>query len=237
MTPVRGVVFLNSHRRLWRYAVWPIASNVVLTLGIIAGAMWLLYAVHPIWSPTFATQWLNTIIESIVLIVSILIILIVGAIVWLLLGGVLLGHFHGILAEKVERAIGIDESLLKSVPIMYDVIDTLRGLAMTIFALMLSFIPIVGPPLAYYNEAMVFGLDTLDHPMALRGKRRVDKLKFIRRHRLHTLGLGTVVFLFFLIPIIGAVFVTTAVTGAVLLHRDLEAHGKTVGHYQPTVES
>jgi uncharacterized protein involved in cysteine biosynthesis len=60
--------------------------------------------------------------------------------------------------------------------------------------------------------------------------RRREKLQFARRHHAHVLGLGTAMALVTLVPIVNAVLLTTAVTGAVLLHRRLaEAEAAPAG--------
>jgi uncharacterized protein involved in cysteine biosynthesis len=76
---------------------------------------------------------------------------------------------------------------------------------------------------SYYFTSYTLGLEYFDYPLALRGLRRPEKLAFGRRHRLHVLGLGTAVAILALVPIVNAVLLTTAVTGAVLLHRQIAA--------------
>ena len=73
-----------------------------------------------------------------------------------------------------------------------------------------------------YYDALLFGEDYFDYPLALRGKRRHEKKEFVRKHRYYTLGLGAAVFLAGFIPIVGAVLLAAAVVGAVQLHRRLE---------------
>ena len=86
-----------------------------------------------------------------------------------------------------------------------------------------QFVPVVGSILglcgSYYFTCSTLGLNFLDYPLGLRGQRRREKLLFVRQHRMHTLGLGTVVAMLVIVPVVNAVFLTTAVTGAVLLHR------------------
>ena len=69
---------------------------------------------------------------------------------------------------------------------------------------------------------MLIGFDLLSYPLSLRGKRRSERVAFVRRHRPRTLGLGAVVVAFEFIPIFGAVFLTTAVVGSVLIHQRVE---------------
>ena len=54
-----------------------------------------------------------------------------------------------------------------------------------------------------------FGISGADHLV----------LAFARRHRWHTLGLGTAVAALAFVPVVNAVFLTTAVAGAVLLRK------------------
>ncbi len=93
--------------------------------------------------------------------------------------------------------------------------------------LLLNIVPIVGSIVAIcggmYFQWFILGLDYLDFPMSLRGIRREQKRAFAKHHRWHTLGLGAAVFLLILIPAIGAIFLTTAAAGAVLLHRRLSS--------------
>ena len=87
-------------------------------------------------------------------------------------------------------------------------------------------VPVVGTMAglcgSYYFTCATLGFEYFDFPMALRGMRRREKLAFVRRHRACTLGLGTVVMAMAMLPILNALFLTTAVIGAVLLHRRLE---------------
>jgi uncharacterized protein involved in cysteine biosynthesis len=65
------------------------------------------------------------------------------------------------------------------------------------------------------------GLDFFDYPLSLRGKRRAEKRLFGRQHRPCVLGTGTAVAMLSLVPLLNALLLTTAVTGAVLVHRRL----------------
>jgi hypothetical protein len=56
-------------------------------------------------------------------------------------------------------------------------------------------------------------------PRSLRGERRIAQFRYARGISRQTVGLGAAAFLFQFVPIIGAVFLTSAVVGAVLLHR------------------
>ena len=70
-------------------------------------------------------------------------------------------------------------------------------------------------------DAYILGAEFLGYPLELRGQRWRDRQAFAKQWVGATVGLGIVVTGLMLIPIVGAVFQTTAVVGAVLLHRKL----------------
>jgi len=156
-----------------------------------------------------------------------------AAATWILLNGILTGHYCAKLAEAVERQLGMPPEEICEVPLRYQVADALRDSAALLVVngglLMLNCVPLVGSLVAVcgalYFNCWVFGRDYLDFPMALRGMDRKEKRAFCGRHRWHTLGLGAVVLLLGLVPLLGAFVLTTAATGAVLLHRRLAAEG------------
>jgi uncharacterized protein involved in cysteine biosynthesis len=125
--------------------------------------------------------------------------------------------------------LGTSSDDLKDIPLSYQIMDALRdgGVLVAINAgcLMLSCVPVVGSlvglVVAFCFDSYIFGRQYLDFPMQLRGMRSVDRRAIADRHRGHTLGLGAAVLLFNLIPLVGAIILTTAVTGAVLLYRQL----------------
>ena len=153
----------------------------------------------------------------------------VSAIIWVILQGVLCGHFYSKLAEQVELQLGMVREDIQEVPFAHQIRDTLgdAGLltGVNLGLLMLHCMPGIGSIVSaggsYYFTCMTLGLDYFGHPLALRGKRRAEMRAFARRHRAHTLGLGTAVAVVSLVPLINAVLLTTAVAGAVLLHRRL----------------
>ena len=142
---------------------------------------------------------------------------------------VLCGLFYEKLARQVELQLGVLPGELKNVPLMPQAIDTLKDLCQLAFfyvaCIMVQFVPVVGSILgmcgSYYYTCSTLGLEFLSYPLFLRGQLRTERRRFARRNRWATLGLGTAVMILMLVPIVNAVFLTTAVTGAVLLHRQL----------------
>jgi CysZ protein len=228
-TPWRGFQYMRKHPKLWAYGWAPVLINLAITtltlLGLIAALIYGIQYIHANATP----DWWGRTLEVVYILA-----LIVGAIgitlaVYFLLASALCGYFYSLLAHEVEKQLGIDESTIKDVPVSYQILDagrdflTIAGTAIGCF--FLGCIPlvggVVGACVSFYVDCFVFGYDYLDLPMALRGQRRKDKRAFARQHRPQVLGLGLIVFLFNFIPILGSVMLTTAATGAVLLHRQL----------------
>jgi len=234
--PLEGLRYLVAHAELWRYAILPIVLNVLVTglvLLILVGAgAWFAVRIHPSFSPT----WWGTVLEILAGAGILVVALALAAIAWLLLNGILCGHFYAKLAKRVELQLGTPPEALREVPLGQQIVDTFRDvgalLAINIGLLLLNIVPLVGSVaallLGVYFDGFIFGRDYLDYPMSLRGMPRAMKLQLARSHRWQTIGLGTGVFAFTLVPIIGSVLNAGAAVGAVLLfHRWPEAQSLT----------
>lgn len=227
--PWHGFLFMRRNPSLWPYAAMPILLNVVISVFVLALLVLSVIVFSVYIHPSFpeGAKGLSLEIASIVL----LLILAIGiaAAVWMLLGGILCGYYYEKLAREVELKLGTRPEDLKEIGLRYQIADTFRDFsALAVVNAGLLFvhcIPVLGSIVgvcgALYFNCYIFGVDYFDFPLALRGMRRKEKREFIRRHRSHTLGLGAVVVLFNLVPVFGAVILTTAAIGAVLLHRRL----------------
>jgi uncharacterized protein involved in cysteine biosynthesis len=148
---------------------------------------------------------------------------------WMTMQCVLCSFFYDKLARHVELQLGVRPGELKDLPLWPQAVDALKDLGQLAFlnvaCILVQFVPVVGTVLglcgSYYFTCSTLGVEFLSYPLALRGLRRSERRRFAGRCRWATLGLGTAVMILMLIPIINAVFLTTAVTGAVLLHRQL----------------
>jgi CysZ protein len=234
--PWVGLWFLNAHRELWKYAAAPIAANLVITFAVlaflIASAVGSISAVRP-WLSGVTADWPNPVrwvAELIVAGLLVIVLLGVAFLLWKFLTGILCGYFYELLAKRVEENLGVAPGELRDLSLSYQIVDTCYDLA-ALLAIHTTFfvvglLPLVGAPLAVTGDFsltwFVFGADYFDYPLALRGWRRGDRRRYCREHLPHTLGLGAVVFFLQLIPFAGALFLTTAVVGAVLLHRRLK---------------
>jgi CysZ protein len=228
--PWDGLRHMLRHPALWRYAVIPILLNLAITATVLVLAVIAAVAVGRWLHPMFddgGWGWTGRIAAYAGLAVATL-----GATaaVWVLLQGMLCGYFYGLLAREVELQLGLPPDQLREVSLGYQVVDALRDFAVLVAAngglLLLNCVPVVGSVAAFCGAAwfnsLIFGRDYLNYPLDLRGLRRQEKLVILRRHRAESLGLGAVVLAVNFVPLVGPVLLTTAATGAVLLHRTWE---------------
>jgi CysZ protein len=229
--PWAGFHYMSDHPKLWRYGIWPIVVNLLtsglLFLLLVVAGGYFFTTIHP----KFGEGWLWLLAEVFVGLVFMVIVVAMTVAAWLALQSVLCAWFYDRLARRVELQLGVEPDQLQDVPVLYQATDAVRNVAVLLTinlgCLAIQFIPGLGTVLglcgSYYFTSYTLGLEYFDYPLALRGLRRPEKLAFGRRHRLHVLGLGTAVAILALVPIVNAVLLTTAVTGAVLLHRQIAA--------------
>lgn len=227
--PLAGLRYLSHNVTLWRYGVLPILVNLLITgllLAALAGAgIYFCVAIHP----KFGEGWLWLLAEISVAAMLAIIVLAITVAVWLMMQSILCGFFYDRLARQVEIQLSILPEQLKDVSQWSQVVDTSRDVSqlmlINVGCFAMQFIPAAGPVLglggSYYFTCYLLGLEYFDYPLTLRGYRRAEKMAFAHRHRFHVLGLGTAVAVLAIFPIINALFLTTAVIGAVLLHRRL----------------
>ena len=230
-SPWTGWQYMWEQPSLWRYGLIPLVMNLLVT-GLLAAVLigvagYFIVALHP----TFGEGWLARAFEVLTALAILILALGLSAVVWVVLQGIFCGHFYAKLAEQVELRLGMAREDIQEVPFTHQIVDTLNDAGfltgVNLGFLMLHVVPgvgsVVGAAGSYYFTGMTLGLDFFEHPLALRGKRRAERLAFGRKHRAHTLGLGTGVAVVSLVPLVNAVLLTTVVVGAVLLHRRLAA--------------
>ena len=229
--PWEGFGYLCQHPRLWWYGVVPVVLNLLITgavlLLLLVAAVWFVVYLHPL----FPAGWGWVALEVLCAFGVLLLAVGLALIVWAFLQGSLGGYYLTKLAREVELHLGLSPDQMREVSWGYQFLDACRDVSALVAInggfLLLHVVPgigsVVGVAGSLYFDSMLFGEDYFDYPLALRGKRRHEKKDFIRRNRYYTLGLGAAVFLANFIPLVGAVLLATAVVGAVLLHRRLEA--------------
>jgi uncharacterized protein involved in cysteine biosynthesis len=227
--PWRGFRYMAENPGLWRYAVAPVLLNLLVTglLTVLLGfaGVSLFRTIHS----AFAASWWRLPVEA--LAIGFFVVAALGFLVaaWLVVQSVLCVWFYDRLARKVEQQLGLDPGELKAISLGPQIVDALRDalllVTINIACLALQVVPIFGTTVgacgSYYFTCSTLGYMFLDYPLSLRGMRRKEKLLFVRRHRSHSLGLGTAAMLLAIVPVANAVFLTTAVVGGVLLHRGI----------------
>lgn len=234
--PREGFAYMCRHPALWRYAVVPILLNVLITAVVFAilvgAAFYFAVKIHP----RFAGGWGWRLLEVLAGLGLLAAAVGLALAAWVLLNGILCGHYHAKLAREVELQLGLPPDQVRDVPFSYQVADGFRDLGALLAInggfLLLNVVPVIGSVIAIvgslYFDCYVFGRDYMDFPLALRGRRRSDKKKFCRDHRGHTVGLGAAVLLCNFVPVVGAIPLSTAAAGAVLLHRRLAGQSGVV---------
>jgi CysZ protein len=229
LVPWDGLSQMRRHPQLWKYGVAPIITNLLITgivlLMLIVGVGFGIYWLHS----AFPDGWGWLVLEVVSGIGLVLLALLGAFVTWLLLQGVLCDHFYSKLARQTELQLGVHPDQFSDVPFMVQVADAVRTVtklvAVNIGLLALHLLPLIGSIAAIfgslYFNSMILGGEFIAYPLDLRGMRRAEKRDFVRRNRFHTLGLGASVMLLILIPMVGAVLLTTAVTGSVLLYHRL----------------
>jgi uncharacterized protein involved in cysteine biosynthesis len=228
--PCRGFVYMAERPSLWPYGLVPVLLNLLITAALGVGFWYGLKAAEARLDAHFSgfgggiLKWLS---------LAGLFLAAIGATVaaWYLLQGILCDYFYRKLAKRVELQLGARPGELYDVGFFADLLDTLLALGALLFFnlcfLFLNCVPVVGSLLAVACSLVftcwVFGVDFLSLPLSLRGLRRWQRRAFAREHPGQTLGLGSVVLLCNLLPLVNSVLLTGAVVGAVLLHREVRS--------------
>jgi CysZ protein len=228
--PWRGLAYLNRHPALWRYGILPLVLNILVTMLVLVGAVWGAIEFGKYIDDRFANSilgWTGEIISILGLVAATVGLTVVG---WLIFGALLTDQFNSVLARRVELSIGTPVNELRELPVLRQMFDALWTALVLLLInaglLLLNCLPVIGSmiaiPLAVVIDGYVFGRDYLDYPLSLRGWPRPRKQQLARRHWPATVGLGMMVLLANLVPILGGILLTTAVVGAVLMYRDLD---------------
>jgi len=212
---------------LWRFAVWPILVNIAVSLA----SLFLAYQVGSHFWQSYANElpiaWWATIVKWCLFFMVVVVALAVAFVAYLLLQSVFCAWFFSQLARHVELFLGTPESELSDPPIVAQISDALRAslklIIVTVLVLLLNVIPVAGSVAALviglYADAFILGSEFFGYPLELRGIRWRDRQRIAKAHLGTTLGLGTIVSLLFLVPILGPAVQATSVVGAVLLFR------------------
>lgn len=229
--PFRGLGHLRRNKVLWLWAIPPALVNTLITLLALTLLVWLSWlAVGYVWQlyGSGFWQWVWRIAASIAAVIGV-----IGAtlVVWLMLVNICAGYLLGILAEKVEKRLGLGQDEVYALSLVRETGDAVveSGKMLTIHgvALLMQFVPVIGAvvalPAVLIADAYLFGSEFFSYPMGVRGKTFKERSAFIRAHRAETLGIGTTILPVTLIPIVGGFMMSFATVGAVLLYREILA--------------
>ncbi|MBB75724.1 MAG: hypothetical protein CMJ75_14560 [Planctomycetaceae bacterium] len=229
--PWDGMRVMRVQPSLWKHALWPVLLNVVIWLVILVGLLWVGGQLLSTLQPWVAEQlpnwsWLSAVSRLIVFLTVVLLCGVLAVVAWFMLTAILCSYFYGLLAEHVEHLLG-DTAKHQPLSMLQEMKDTTFNLLFlavgqaVIFCL--NFLPLIGSVLAFVLgwgfTWYLLGADFFAYPLALRGVRRWQQLKFASGHKAHTLGLGAAVFFCGVVPLLGAVLLTTTVAGSVVLYR------------------
>lgn len=220
---------MTQHARLWRYAVVPMLLNLFITLLVLAGLIYGAYAASGAINRAIPAAWYYWIVKAVLIAVAFVLAIILSIGAFFLLQVVLCCYFYDRLARQVENALGMARADIREVSVLHQACAASRDLASMLgvssLALLLNVVPVAGAAaslgVTLYHGWLTCGLEYLGYAMDLRGMRRQEKIALAKANRPQTLGLGATVFVFNFIPVLGSVVLTTAVVGAVLLHRNL----------------
>lgn len=233
--PWQGWLLLYRHPRLWGWALVPTLVNVLISLVVsgllIGGIVWTADALHDALAGQ-ATGWgwyVAVAAEIAIVLVVSLVLIVLALVVWKILTVIFCGYFFSRLAGEVEQLLGVQPGELRPVSTAAEALGLLLSLLVLLVGstliLALAFIPIVGGVLAFIVGTIftcwIMGLDYLGYPLSLRGVPRWRQYPVGLAQFSRTCGLGLFVSICELVPVFGALPLTTAVIGAVLLNRKL----------------
>lgn len=226
---VDGFFFLCRHPSLWAHGVWPVLLNIVVAFAVWIGAFSLGRSLVGWATEGLGDGWWDQIQWWMWFVGMTLLTLGIAFVSYLVLMSVFCSYFFSKLAKNVELHLGATEEELTEVSTLASIVDALRAslklVLINLVLLVLHLVPGVGSiaavSIGLYIDAFILGSEFLSFPLELRGKRWLERQEFAKTWRGATLGIGAVVLGLMLIPVVGAVFQTTAVVGSVLVHRRL----------------
>lgn len=239
-----GFRFLCRYPSLWQYGVSAVLINMIVAFASLLITFWIGTTSRNSFVAELPIAWWAPILKWMGLFAALILALGVGVVCYLLLQSIFCVWAFSMLAYRVELFLGAEPQELCEISYTGQIMDALRAVAklllINVGLLCLNILPLVGTVAAmvigYYMHAVILGAEFLGYPQELRGIRWTDRQKFAKRWRPTTLGLGTIVAGLMLIPIVGALFQTTAVVGAVLLNRRINGLPDRPADFESTPE-
>lgn len=224
----RGMGRLAASPGLWPYSLAP----VVATSALLAGLLWLYqsHAVEPLaaWARGLAggaawADWTATVASWLAAAVAVFF-------AFTALVRVVAAPFLALLADRTVALLtgapapcGPGGRLVRWIvrPVSEALLVLAIRLTLTVLALPLLFIPVLGAFLFAAVTMGLLGLDLLDIAQSARGVLVKERLRFAFGHAGACFGLGVAAGLLLLVPCVNVFLIAPAVVGAVLLDRSI----------------
>lgn len=205
-----------SQYRLWGYIWLPGLLSILLSTGLIWGAVRITSGVDD-WVQRSVTgiSWLAW-LDEVAYILAILLIILLVLILMKYLIMVLIAPFMSMLSEKLESVLtGKPAPTTNLVQFMSDIQRGLRialrnivwELLLTIFFLLLNIIPVAGTLLCgvctFLVQSYYAGFGNMDYTLERKRFSVKDSVVYVKRHRGLAIGNGAVFLVIWLIPVLG----------------------------------
>lgn len=240
---VAGVARLVRTPWLWPYGIAPVSIAILVFVGV---TYWLVDWLVPA-SRMFAEQYTGEIGGVIAAILSFAVLL--AAVLFAFYVAfpsvvrVFAAPFMALLVDRVYAEVsGVEPPVLPGGRLVRWVLRpigealVLLGvrLLVTVLALPLICVPVVGPALFFAVLLPIEGLDLLDLAQSARGVRLLHRLRFVRRHLAVSSGLGLGAAGLLLVPVVNVFCLPALVVGAVLV--DQRVSPDFAGHVAETAD-
>ena len=220
---IAGFAFLLRRPRLWPLAILPaLTAAVCITAGVFAGL--------------FAIPWLEqsllpgggkvTGLGSLVLTLAIWVgAVVAGAVTGLAVALLLAAPILELLSRKVEAYVRVDV-LEPEGGWKWELAQSFKGALYFVGAapgvLLLSLIPVIGPPLGMLWGAHALALQQTDVPLARRGLAFGARRAWHRKWRAESLGFGLLGLVTLVVPLANLLLAPALAVGGTLLVLELE---------------
>lgn len=213
----------------------PALFTSVLLLGLL-GTLVYFAGDLAAWITPFADGWSTGLRDAVRVIAAVALVgaaALAGSLSFIALTLLIGGPFYENIAERTERALGLDtsgdgtgvlRSIGRGVRDSLTLVAIAAGGAIVLFAL--GFVPVVGqivvPVLAALFGAWVITLEMVGLVFQRRGLRLGDRHRVLRQNRATVIGFGVPTYLLCLVPVVQLVAIPSAVVGGTMLaHRFL----------------
>lgn len=223
---VSGVLRLIRTPWLWPYGIAPVAIAIVVFVGVTYGMVdWLVPSARAL-AAEYTGEWggvAATILSFAVLVAAALLTFYVA---FPSIVRVFAAPFMALLVDRVYAEVAGHETpplpggrVVRWVlrPIYEALALLVVRLVVTVIALPLICVPVVGAALFFAVLLPIEGMDLLDLAQSARGVPLRERLRFVRRHLAASSGLGLGAAGLLLVPVLNVFFLPALVVGAVLL--------------------